>query len=58
VSTGSKPLLSLIVVARKTGYGVIEIDIKALRLPVFISLLDFKTPTPIRPHQALKPPKA
>jgi hypothetical protein len=49
VSTGSKPLLSLIVVVRNTEYDVFGIDMKALKTLVFVSLLDFKTPTSIRP---------
>jgi hypothetical protein len=58
VSTGSKPLLSLIVVVRNTKYGVAGIDMKTLEPLVFASLLDFKTPTPIHTTSALKPPKA
>jgi hypothetical protein len=49
VSTGSKPLLSLVVVVINWGYGVVGIDIKTLEPLVFASLLNFKTPTSVHP---------
>jgi hypothetical protein len=51
VSTGSKPLLSLVVVVINWGYGVVGIEMKTVGLLAFISLLDFKIPTSIHVPQ-------
>jgi hypothetical protein len=57
VSTGSKPLLSLIVVVRNTKYGVAGIDMKTLETLVFSRFLDFKNINANSHHLSVKASK-
>jgi hypothetical protein len=60
VSTGSKPLLSLVVVVRNAEYGVLGVDMKALEGQPFLFLIILGSQFSYHQfvHPSVKPPKA